>query len=57
LIWRNNWILDDTEFLDGVCVKIWVKEDDVDSALALIKETTLGRANCIVSDEAKFIRT
>jgi uncharacterized YigZ family protein len=56
LIWRNNWILDGTEFLDGVCVKIWVKEDDVDGALALIKETTLGRANCIVSEEAKFIK-
>ena len=56
LIWRNNWILEGTDFADGVCVKIWVKEDDVDGAFALIKETTLGRAQCSVSEEAKFIK-
>lgn len=56
LIWRNNWILDGTDFLDGVAVRIWVKEDEVDSALALIKETTLGKASCVVSSEAQFIK-
>ena len=56
LIWRNNWIFEGTDFADGVCVKIWVKEDDVAGALALIKETTLGRAQCLVSEEAKFIK-
>ena len=56
LIWRNNWILDGTDFLDGVCVKIWVKEDDVDSALATIKETTLGKAVCTVSAYSQYIK-
>ena len=56
LIWRNNWIFEGTDFADGVCVKIWVKEDDVAGVLALIKETTLGRAQCSVSEEAKFIK-
>lgn len=56
LVWRNNWILDGTDFLDGVCVRIWVKEDEVNNALALIKETTLGKALCTVSEEAKFIK-
>ena len=56
LIWRNNWILEGTDFSDDICVKIWVKEDDVDGALALIKETTLGKAQCSVSEEAKFIK-
>lgn len=56
LIWRNNWILDSTDFLDGVCVKIWVKEDDVDSALATIKETTLGKSVCTVSAHSQYIK-
>ena len=56
LIWRNNWILEDTDFSSGVIVKFWVKEDEVDGALALIKETTLGRAFCSIGDDAKFIK-
>ena len=56
LIWRNNWILEDTDFSSGVLVKFWVKEDDVADALALIKETTLGRAYCITGEESKYIK-
>ena len=57
LIWRNNWILDGTDFGDGVEVRIWVKEEEIDGALALITETTLGKALCVVSDEVKYIKT
>ena len=56
LIWRNNWILEDTDFSSGVLVKFWVKEDDVADALALIKETTLGRAYCTAGEESKYIK-
>ena len=56
LIWRNNWILEDTDFSSGVLVKFWVKEDDVADALALIKETTLGRAYCTTGEESKYIK-
>lgn len=57
LVWRNNWILESTDFGDGVVVKVWVKDDDVDTALAQIRETTLGRANCTLGDESKYIKT
>ena len=57
LVWRNNWILESTDFGDGVVVKVWVKDDDVDTALAQIRETTFGRANCTLGDESKYIKT
>ena len=56
LVWRNNWILDGTDFLDGVTVKVWVKEDDVKGARDLIKETTLGKAVCSVSEQSQYIK-
>ncbi len=57
LIRKKGWLVDSTEFLDGVKVSFWVNTDECDGVPALVSELTAGRATTtVLKEEKSFVK-